>query len=259
MVPLIDDTVDPIGSQAADAASPVWGKAWQRAAHKRLPRPTRVFAWRLLHGALRCGGSTVAFFPPGDPTLQGARCQNPSCTAGPLRPLETLEHLFLECAPAQQALQWLCALWALLAPDHPPPPLAANIFLADDSSVWAPPPELTGLWGLLRLTMLQRIWWARSAHREGVVPSAAALVHGFVAEVRALIRQDWLRVEGDVRQLGGVCPSWFRGRDPALPLPRFQAWWCVHDVLASVMPPLDGGPPRLLLKLSRLSVPNMAF
>ena len=75
-------------------------------------------------------------------------------------------------------------------------------------------------------------------------------------EIRSLMQQDWLRVEGDVRQLGGVCPSWFRGRDPSLPLQRFQSWWCAEDVLASTQL-VVGGQPRMVLKLSRFSVPGL--
>ena len=261
LFPLLDDTLDPIGSVSPADASPPWSKAWQRAFHKRLPRPTRVFAWRLLHGALRCGGGTVAYFPPGDPGLQGTRCQNPGCTNVPVRPLETLHHLFMECAPARQSLLWLCALWSLIAPRHPPPPCLPPVILADDASAWAPPQQLTSLWGLLRLTMLKRIWIARCElveHGNGATGSSPhGIVCAFVREIRALLQQDWLRVEGDVRQLGGVCPSWFRGRDPSMPLNRFVSWWCVEEVLASVQPGVGGSAPRLLPKLSRLSVPGM--
>jgi hypothetical protein len=87
--------------------------------------------------------------------------------------------------------------------------------------------------------------------------SAQGIVCAFVREIRGLMQQDWLRVEGDVRHLSGVCPSWFRGRDPSLPLPRFTSWWCVEEVLASIQPGGGGSSPRLLLKLSRLSVPGM--
>jgi len=87
--------------------------------------------------------------------------------------------------------------------------------------------KLSSLWGLLRLTMLKRVWIGRcAAVAAGDGPSQAstpAIVCGFVHEIRSLMQQDWLRVEGDVRQLGGVCPSWFRGRDPSLPLQRFQS------------------------------------
>lgn len=213
LFPLLDDTLDPIGSVDPAAASPPWSKAWQRASHKRLPRPTKVFAWRLLHGALRVGGGTAAFLPPGDPSLQGARCQNPGCSVMPVRPLETLHHLFLECAPARRAVEWLCALWSQIAPRHPAPPCLPHIILADDASAWAPPQQLASLWGLLRLTLLKRIWIARCElveHGNGASTcSASGIVCAFVREIRALLQQDWLRVEGDVRQLGGVCPSFF--------------------------------------------------
>ena len=112
--------IDTVGAPLSDedVASPSWCKAWRRAAHKRLPRSTRVFAWRLLHAALPCGGATVVFFPPGDPTLSNARCSNLGCTTLPLRPLETLHHLFFECAPCHRALEWLCHLWGLIDPEH---------------------------------------------------------------------------------------------------------------------------------------------
>jgi len=263
LFPLIDDTSDPVGAPVEDDdddARPSWCKAWRRASHKRLPRPTRVFAWRLLHAALPCGGAAVVFFPPGDPALEGTRCGNPGCTLLPVTPLETLEHLFLECAPGRRALQWLCALWSLLDPGHPAPPLLPHVLLADDQSTWAPPQQLSSLWNLLRLTMLKRIWLARCAAMEAedgsCHASPPAIVCAFVREIRSLLQQDWLRVEGDVRQLAGVCPSWFRGRDPSFPLQRFQSWWCAEDVLASTQN-IVGGRPRLIPKLSRLSVPGM--
>ena len=104
------------------------------------------------------------------------------------------------------------------------------------------------------------IWIGRcAAVAAGDGPSQAstpAIVCAFIREIRSLMQQDWLRVEGDVRQLGGVCPSWFRGRDPSLPLQRFQSWWCAEDVLASTQLAV-GGQPRMVLKLSRFSVPGL--
>ena len=141
------------------------------------------------------------------------------------------------------------------------PPCLPHVILADDASAWAPPQRLVSLWGLLRLTMLKRIWIARCELVENgnsaSAGSAQGIVCAFVREIRGLMQQDWLRVEGDVRHLSGVCPSWFRGRDPSLPLPRFTSWWCVEEVLASIQPGVGGSSPRLLLKLSRLSVPGM--
>lgn len=163
-------------------------------------------------------------------------------------------HLFLECPVGKSAITWLSGLWELLAPSAAPPPLLPHVWLADDLSTWQPPRQLVGLWGLLRVTMLKRIWRARCACvLGGAAPTsytAAAVVDGFVGEIRSLILQDWLRVEGDIRQLSGVCPSWFRGRDPALPEERFQQWWCTERVLASF------AAGRLTVHLARRSVPS---
>jgi hypothetical protein len=174
--------------------------------------------------------------------------------------LQITDYLFFECAPFHRALQWLCNLWGLIDPVHPAPPLLPHVLLADDQASWAPPQQLSSLWGLLRLTMLKRVYIARcaalAAGDGSSQTSTPAIVCAFVREIRSLLQQDWLRVEGDVRQLGRVCPSWFRGRDPSMPLQRFQSWWCAEDVLASTHL-VVGGPPRLLLKLSRFSVPGM--
>ena len=251
--PVVDDTLDPI-SAAPGVATPLWVAAWRRAHHSRLPRPSRVFAWRLLHGALRCGGATLVFLPPGSPELGQALCRAPACASAAPRPLETLQHLFMECPVGNAALRWLGGLWALLSPSTPPPPLVPHLWLADDQSTWQPSQQLAGLWVVLRVTMLKRIWLARCAADPAGAASAAyttaAVVSGFVHEVRSLILQDWLRVEGDIRQLSGVCPSWFRGRDPALPAAKFTSWWCAHSVLASV------SGTQLTVHLSRQSVPG---
>ena len=252
--PSLLDTQDPISAALEEDASPPWVAAWRRAHHKRLPRPSRVFAWRLLHGALRCGGATVVFHGPGSPDLCQCLCRAPACASAAQPPVETLLHLFLECPVGKAALQWLQGLWARLAPSAAPPPLLPHLWLADDHSTWQPPSQLLGLWVLLRVTMLKRVWLARCACVMGggaaTSFTAAAVVDGFVAEIRSLIQQDWLRVQGDIRQLSGVCPSWFRGRDPALPEERFQQWWCTEGVLASL------AGPALTVHLSRQSVPS---
>ena len=251
--PLINDTLDPVSADHGDAP-PVWMAAWRRAHHQRLPRPSRVFAWRLLHGALRCGGATIVFHRPGALELCQCLCRAPACAAAAPPPVETLLHLFMECPVGKTALTWLSGLWELMAPTTAPPPFLPHVWLADDQSTWQPPRRLAGLWVLLRVTMLKRIWLARCACvLGGAAPTtftAGAVVEGFVGELRSLILQDWLRVEGDIRQLSGVCPSWFRGRDPALPSERFHQWWCEKSVLASV----SNG--RLTVHLTRRSVPS---
>ena len=55
--------------------------------------------------------------------------------------------------------------------------------------------------------------------------NAVRVVAAFVQEIGSLIRQDWLRVKGDIRQEGGVCPTWFRGRTASLPAAEFKSRW----------------------------------
>ena len=256
LYPEVDDTGDPLAQVAlADSVgAPPWRSTWARAHHKRLPRESRAFAWSLLHAALPCGGARLPYLPRGNPDLAASLCKAPCCTALTPQPVETLAHLFLECEVGKQSLQWLCGLWQLL--DTGPAPLfAASVLLADDASAWAPSPSprgLQALWTVLRVTMLKRIWLARQACAHGDNPAsytAARVVAAFIAEVVNLLRQDWLRVQGDIRQQGGVCPSWFRGRYTTLSLEAFQQRWCQRSVLAASS--VDGqGQPQLQVKLS---------
>lgn len=207
---------------------------WKRVHCRGLPRPSRVFAWRLLHGALRVGGATVRFYPLGDPSLgTGPACPFPCCR-GPPGCLETLQHLFMECPVGRAALEWLSGFWGRLEEGHCPP-VDARVMLADDSSVWAPQSAALGtLWTVLRITMLKRVWLASRVEQPGFTLSRACtrVVSAFVAEVSGLIRQDWLLVVGSLQEESGVGARWLRGRSLTLSLPAFQARWCVGGVLA---------------------------
>ena len=229
---LHDDTIDPVCGSVQEEA--LWQGVWQRVHYRVLPRPSRVFAWRLLHGALRVGGATVRFYPPGDPGVRvGPVCPFPCCH-GPPAQLETLQHLFMECPVGKGALTWLAGMWGLLELGHCPP-LDARVMLADDSSVWAPQsPALGKLWTVLRVTMLKRIWLASRAERPGSTAAQACLqvVSAFVAEVCGLIRQDWVLVVGGLKEASGVGAQWLRGRSLTLSLGRFQSRWCAGGVLA---------------------------
>ena len=264
LFPEVDDTMDPLRQAGpAPAAAPPWRNAWMRAQLKRLPRESRVFAWMLLHAALPCGGAKVCYYPAAHPGLLDTRCWAPCCASANPRPLETLEHLFLECPVGKQALEWLCSLWQRI--DTGPAPLfVATVLLADDASVWRPsstPAGLQTLWTILRVTMLKRVWLARQAcvfHADPSAMNAVRVVAAFVQEIGSLIRQDWLRVKGDIRQEGGVCPTWFRGRTASLPAAEFKSRWCVGSVLARVSQDAQGSP-LLKVELRLSSLPTFPF
>ena len=253
VAPVVDDTVDPIGSIQGVAA---WRGAWRRAQHKLLPRPSRLFAWRLLHGALPCGGATVQFYPAGHADLEYTLCRAPACQVVP-RPLETLQHLFLECPVGGGAMRWLCALWVRMQPpSHPAPPCSPAVLLADDHASWKPRAgSLRAVWTLLRITMLQQIWAARqraTQEEDGGALTVQHIVSAFVLAVRSLIWQDWLRAQGNLRALSGVGPAWLRGRQLGLQLSVFKRRWCARGVLARVS---AGAVPSLSVHLSLTSAP----
>ena len=223
-----------------------------RDSHKRLPRAARVFAWQLLHGGLLSGGSLVHMLQHAQ--LPTALCPCIACAALSPRPLATLHHVFMQCPVGSSALRWLCQLWGRIE-QGAGPAFVPSLLLADSWHAWQPRQHLQGLWVLLRVTMLRRIWLAYSAARDGEASAftPAAVRGAFVAEVRDLIQQDWLRVGGDLRQLSGVCPAWLRGRDSTMALPQFTAAWCVGGVLARVEPAPAGaaaGRPQLRMCLS---------
>ena len=253
---LRNDTEDPVQGCAGEPA--LWQGAWRRVHYQVLPRPSRVFAWRLLHGALRVGGATVAFYPPGDPGLgTGPVCPFPGCQ-GPPAHLETLQHMFLECPVGKGALEWLSRLWGRLDGGHCPP-VTAQVMLADDHSVWEPrSPAVRKLWTVLRVTMLKRVWLLSRGEHLGATVAQACLkvVSAFVAEVCGLIRQDWLRVVGDLREESGIGAQWLRGRSLAMTLAQFQSRWCVGGVLATARATGQGREMRIHLSVLLGQVPG---
>jgi hypothetical protein len=108
--------------------------------------------------------------------------------------------------------------------------------------------------------MLKCVWSVRCVARKGSREAftRSAVVAAFVREVRGLIYQDWATVEGDVRTMAGVPPSWFRGRDPTTTLEQFRDAWCVRGVLASVSLASIQPSPRyaLAVNLTVDSVPG---
>lgn len=267
LYPELDDTLDPLEQDGVLlAARPAWSHAWLRAHLPSMPRESRVFAWTLLHAALPCGGARVKYCPPGHPALSDCYCRAPCCTSASPRPVETLQHMFLECPVGKVAMQWVCGLWQRIDPG-PAPLFAASVLLADDASVWRPSQHIKGLqalWTLLRVTMLKRIWLTRQAcaHSDntGGPFTATRVVASFVTEVTALLRHDWLRVHGDLPSSSGVCPTWFRGRrQRGVSEDDFVARWCRNAVLAQVLQPPPAGSSPLQVQLSLASVPSVAL
>ena len=252
--PEVDDTV---WNEAPPAA---WGGVWQRAHHRRLSRPIQAFAWRLLHGALPTGGDAIRFVAAGSQDLQGCLCAAPCCQNLAPRPLESLWHLFLQCGVGKNALRWLVALWAHIDPQAPEVPLVATVLLADNKAEWRPSNGLGGLWTVLRVTMLHSIWAVRCAakHQQGVF-SRQAVVAVFVREVRGMLLGDWARVQGDIRLMAGVPPSWFRGRDPSMALQAFKQAWAVHTGVLATVGEAPGEPATMTLQLQITSAGGQYF
>ena len=249
--PEVDDTI------WAEAPPAAWGGTWQRAHHRRLPRPLQAFAWRLLHGALPTGGDVVRFLPAGSADLHTCVCTAPCCQQEVPRRLETLWHLYMQCGVGRNALKWLVALWARVDPQAPAVPFVEPVLLADCRAGWRPSTGLGGLWTVLRATMLHSIWAVRcAAKQQQGVYSRQAVVSAFVRQVRGMVLSDWARAQGDIRLTAGVPPSWFRGRDPSMAVQVFREAWAVNTGVLATVVEVQGGPATMTLRLQVNSAPG---
>jgi hypothetical protein len=180
------------------------------------------------------------------------------CRDLPAPPLETLTHAFLECPAAAPAMRWLVDTWAHLTV-QPPPPLSAQLLLADDHRVWAQPPAARAyqLWTRLRVATVGALWRVRcraqaSHPQESPARQAVRLAIESVVEA---INRDWLRTQQDIRQLddGAFCISWWRGFDSSLTVSQFIDQWAFESLLCEVEgeTPVAGAPDtrRMVLRL----------
>ena len=226
-------------------AAPPWRAAYAALKDRRLDRVTRHFGWRLLHGALRCGAASVHWCAAEseEGLLAEVCCRVPACAtaavlpggrAGP--PLADFSHTFLHCPAVRPAVQWLCDLWARIAPADAPVPVDARVLLLGDRGVWAPSggqgPER--LWLHLRLLLCRAIWLTVCGARSG----GSAAWQGMVAVARAgvsrAIRQDWLRVSATLPG-AAVLPSWcVIEKRYQLTQEQFQGRWCLNGALAHI-------------------------
>jgi hypothetical protein len=108
------------------AARPAWREAWAQVHAADRHRHHRVFAWLLMHAALKCGAAKVQFWPVGaDGLAETACCGHNACRPQPaLNPpaagqLETLLHALLECSAVRPAL-WVARLWVRGDGGNPP-------------------------------------------------------------------------------------------------------------------------------------------
>ena len=166
---------------------------------------TRHFGWLLLHGALRCGAASVHWCAA--ESEQGlwdaVCCRQQACAAAAVLPggrvvpaLADFSHTCLHCPASRPAVQWLCDMWARIAPADSPVPVDARVLLLGDLDIWMPSggygPE--ALWLHLRLLLCRAIWLLACKARAGEPVTWQGVVAVTRAWVARAIRQDWLRV-----------------------------------------------------------------
>jgi hypothetical protein len=250
-----------------------WHTAWARAKDKRLPRTAQAFAWLLLHAALPVGGASVQRFPDNGADLaaqvccRNAACRptpaNPLSTAGPSTStpaassstvgwqLETLQHSLMFCPAVRPAVEWMAAVWGRIS--GTPPPFTSDVWLQDNQSSWSPQPDdyASRTWTFMRATLLSTAWeWRCRRDACGVQFTAGQVISACIAVVERQVRADWQRVVSDVVLVAGTSRSWFRGRDPTIPLVEFEARWCRNAVVARVRPAANASSkPQLEFRL----------
>ena len=253
-----DDCRDPLAVQAA--ARPAWREAWAQVHAADRHRHHRVFAWLLMHAALKCGAAKVQFWPVGaDGLAETACCGHSACRPQPgLNPpaagqLETLLHALLECPAVRPALLWVGRLWVRVDGGNPPP-LTPAVWIQGSYATWQPQAsQRAALWHTLRIAALSAVWGLRDRREAWTTQfSPADVAESFVRDLRRVIRSEWARASSDVTRVPGAHSSWFpaaSGRQAArFDVASFEAKWCANDVLASVGR-APGGQPTVRLRL----------
>jgi hypothetical protein len=119
---------------------PLWREAYASLRLPRLDTITRLFAWWLLHGALRCSATAVLWCKVGTvKELRAAVCCSATACAGDEAlegaQMESLSHIFVQCPVVRPAVAWLRGVWAMLVAGRVPP-LDARVLLPGDHTVW---------------------------------------------------------------------------------------------------------------------------
>ncbi|BDA40487.1 hypothetical protein COCOBI_01-1400 [Coccomyxa sp. Obi] len=220
------DTVD--AAAVARGPQPPWAHVWRVIATSHLDRGQRMTVWRLLHGKLFVGAFT-RHIHRSEPA--GYNCPHPLCT----QEEATLTHVFITCPLAASIWGWFAATWAAVTGEDPPP-LSADLFLADDQRQWQPASRLTPLWHRLRLATICQLWasYQRTRHQTGAAESAGVVAARLLSSCRKAILGDWRLATVNVRTTSGVLSDWLRGCDPKLTREEFTARWCHRNVLCAV-------------------------
>ncbi|BDA49659.1 hypothetical protein COCOBI_14-2790 [Coccomyxa sp. Obi] len=188
----------------------------------------------------------VIFFPPWrdrplpQPSAPAPRLQRQHCSPdtvdaaavarGPQPPWAhvwreeaTLTHVFITCPLAASIWGWFAATWAAVTGEDPPP-LSADLLLADDQRQWQPASQLTPLWHRLRLAATCQLWasYQRARHQTGAAESAGVVAARLLSSCRKAILGDWRLATVNVRTTSGVLSDWLRGRDPKLTREEFN-------------------------------------
>lgn len=225
----------------------VWLRLWKGLP---VPNPVKVFAWRLLHGALPCRAMQASLLLSRDRSASWCGCcpsvaaEGAAVRAAPRRP-ETLTHLFLECPAFAGAVTWLQDVWEALSGQRPPATL--EVIVAGQPGAWPGEPSkgsaAADRWHALRLTLLYHIWAARCSN-DAQQRSARAVVVATVDALRADIRLQFNRAFCGRELQRYLPPGVMAMRRLAAARHTFAVW--DHPLLACVRqpePPLQPWPP----------------
>jgi hypothetical protein len=165
--PCSPDTVD--AAATARGPQPPWAHVWRVIDNSHLDRGQRMTVWRLLHGKLFVGAFTRHIHRS---EAAGYSCPQPQCTGQDA----TLTHVFTTCPLAATVWGWFADTWAAITGEDPPP-LSADLLLADDQRTWQPASQLGPLWHRIRLVTICQLWatYQRARHQQGTAETAGVV------------------------------------------------------------------------------------
>ena len=208
--------------QAQDLEPCPWAGVWSRLQDMELDRDHRALAWRILHASVLCGAFRMHL---GRSPEQDAVCPFLCCDHVPQT------HV---CPIARSAWLWVLDVWHQLTGHRPQ--LSASVLLADDVRVWRPATAQRMLWTRLRLATLHALRAVVCRVRmHGGQATARDVAAKVITACRRMMARHWPRVGMTVSDL--TTPQWMAGRDLAITVETFIAWWCCRNGLCKVAGP----------------------